>query len=155
MKNMVASPKGYSTQYYHTHLKKMRLQNKIRSRARRRANPDESRAATNKHQRKVKLETFIHYSGTDPPQCANPFGEHKEPYTNILALSLDLIVGGHGRSGLPTGVGLWHKLKKEGYPKGWQVLCMNCQYIKRCVNHEMKGKRTLIKDDTKGAHLAV
>ncbi len=89
-----------------------------------------------KYNLNLKAEVMCHYSGTNPPQCANPFGEHKEPYTNIYALSLDLIVGGHYRSDWPFGVHLYSKLKTLGYPQGWQVLCMNCQYIKRHRNNE-------------------
>jgi hypothetical protein len=84
----------------------------------------------------LKIEVLSHYSGANPPQCANPYKEHKEPYQTIWSLSLDKIAGDHFKSKLPTGVTLYGKLKKEGYPEGWQVLCMNCQMIKRHENNE-------------------
>lgn len=90
---------------------------------------------TKKSDLRRKLKVMIHYSSTNPPQCANPFGEHKEPYTNIRALSMDLIKGGHRRSGIGLHSYVW--LINNNYPDGWQVLCMNCQWIKRDVNREL------------------
>jgi hypothetical protein len=89
----------------------------------------------NKNRKEAQLEALIHYSGTDPPQCANPFGEHKEPYTTILALQLDHIKGNGAkfRRRHPFQVGkslaLW--LRKRHWPKGYRVLCANCQCIAR------------------------
>ena len=94
---------------------------------------------------KLKLEVFTHYSGTNPPQCANPYGEHKEPYTTLSTLSLDYIKGGHRRSGISMGHELYRMLRKEGCPIGWQVLCMNCQWIKRSLNHEAQPNRGEVK----------
>jgi len=91
------------------------------------------------YKQRIKLKVLIHYSGTDPPQCANPFGEHKEPYTNILALSVDHIDGGGTQHRENQGHGnvfyLW--LIKNNYPEGYQCLCMNCQFIKRKRNKEV------------------
>lgn len=89
----------------------------------------------------LKKEVLGHYSG-GVPTCANLYGQHVEPYTDIRALSLDHINGGgtqertqgHGRSGW----NLCALLKKKGFPTGFQVLCMNCQFIKREVNGEMR-----------------
>jgi RNase P subunit RPR2 len=105
-------------------------------------NPEGRRASKRTSERRLKIEVFSYYSGTNPPQCANPYGQHKEPYTDIRALSLDLLAGGHRKSGLPRGRGLHYRLRREKYPDGWQVLCMNCQFIKREINDEMKDKPT-------------
>jgi hypothetical protein len=93
---------------------------------------------TKKTRDTLKLETLLNYSLTWPPQCANPFREHPVcvPYTTIEALSIDHINGGGdrerrllvGRRG--GGVNFYWKLKQRGYPKGYQILCMNCQFIK-------------------------
>ena len=87
--------------------------------------------------KQLKLKVISHYSN-GRMACANPFGEHKEPYTNILALTLDHINGdGSKRKGYGNSYYRW--LKKNGFPdEGLQVLCMNCQWIKRHKNHELR-----------------
>jgi len=65
-------------EYYSTNRAKVRLYN---------------REAVVRSKSKLKHDVFSYYSGTDPPQCVNPFGEHEKPYTNILALSIDHING--------------------------------------------------------------
>jgi hypothetical protein len=105
-------------------------------------NPERHSKNQKKMQTKVKSDVFTHYSSTNPPQCANPYGEHEKPYTNLITLSLDLIKGGHGRRDdlASGGTSLYCQLRKDGYPEGWQVLCMNCQYIKRDRNKELRHK---------------
>ena len=91
-----------------------------------------------KHLLKLKTEVMVHYSGTDPPQCANPFGEHKEPYTTLAALTIDhpsdngaderrRLFGTRLRAGAP----FYRWLKKHNFPEGYRVLCFNCQWISR------------------------
>ena len=90
-----------------------------------------------------KLKVIEHYSnGT--MACANPFGEHKEPYTTIEVLSIDHINGGGTQERIIKGYGRsgsYYWLIKAGFPEGFQVLCMNCQFIKRIRNNELGGKR--------------
>ena len=53
---------------------------------------------------------------------------------NINALQLDHIKGGGNVSRKKMGNGGWayyKKLKEAGYPKGYQVLCANCNVIKK------------------------
>lgn len=101
-----------------------------------RQNRDRVHVSMLRCRQKIKLETMSHYSGTNLPQCANPFAQHEEPYTDIRALTLDLIAGGHRSKGFPYGEMLYHRLQKEQYPEGWQVLCGNCQMIKKSENKE-------------------
>jgi hypothetical protein len=90
--------------------------------------------------RRLKVKVVTHYSnGT--MACANPFGEHKRPYTTIEALSIDHIYGKGAKQRKELGwrgkgVSFYLWLIKQGYPKGYQVLCMNCQWIKRSRNDE-------------------
>lgn len=84
--------------------------------------------------KKVKFEVLLHYtkildSNATKPHC-------KCGFSDIRALSLDKIDGGHRKSKLPRGLDLYYKLRSEGYPKGWQTFCMNCQFIKRIENRE-------------------
>jgi hypothetical protein len=90
---------------------------------------------------KLKLKVLSHYSHKRIPECANC------GYKDIRALSIDHINGKgaeHRRSiGITKGGGGWrfyYWLKKNNYPKGYQVLCMNCQFIKRVERHEVKNK---------------
>jgi hypothetical protein len=52
---------------------------------------------------------------------------------------MDHIEGGGTRARLktePLKRHIYHWLKKNDYPDGFQVLCMNCQFIKRIENNE-------------------
>lgn len=96
---------------------------------RRRVNPDYD--SSKKARTKVKLEVLRHYGGGQL-QCAGC------PFTDYRALTLDHINGGGNqhRKGKGSGVQFYRWLKKNGYPDGIQVLCMNCQWIKRYENQE-------------------
>ena len=96
-------------------------------------NPDykkKERKWDRERRHKLKLDVISHYSNATM-KCANC------PFSDIRALSLDRIEGGHIKSGLPYGDTLYKRLRKQGYPKGWQVLCMNCQWVKRYENEEI------------------
>ncbi len=89
---------------------------------------------------KVKVDVLTHYSnGT----CACV----KCGFSDIRALSIDHIAGGGAKQ--LRALGFWTKyrggggyqfylwLRRNGYPKGYQTLCMNCQWIKRHENGEL------------------
>ena len=78
---------------------------------------------------KKKLEILSHYSnGT--LKCASC------GFDDIRALSIDHINGGGAPHRRMTGNDIYGWLKRNGFPEGYQVLCMNCQLIKRQVNRE-------------------
>ena len=78
---------------------------------------------------KKKLDILSHYSnGTI--KCAHC------GFDDIRALSIDHIDGGGAPHRRMTGNDIYGWLKRNGYPDGYQVLCMNCQLIKRQVNRE-------------------
>ena len=78
---------------------------------------------------KKKVEILSHYSdGTI--KCAHC------GFDDIRALSIDHIDGGGAPHRKMTGNDIYGWLKRNGFPKGYQVLCMNCQLIKRQVNRE-------------------
>ncbi len=82
---------------------------------------DKRLAKTKEYQQKLKLEVFTYYSG-GTPKCACC----KE---NIFAfLALDHINGGGEQSRKKNGTSYsyYAKLKKNGYPKGYRILCHNC-----------------------------
>lgn len=87
-----------------------------------------------------------HYSN-NTMACANPYNQHKEPYTDMRALSIDHINGGGGKQRKElfanrklAGTHFYKWLIRNNYPIGFQVLCMNCQFVKRYENNELVRK---------------
>lgn len=84
-----------------------------------------------------KKETAIqHYSPTMTCQwegCG---------WNDLRALTIDHINGSgikHRKTiGKKAGWHFYAWLIKQGFPEGYQVLCMNHQFIKRIVNHELR-----------------
>jgi len=127
--------------YYARHIKEKRkygrsLECKRYKRAWYKKNIKRCRAYSRKWQRKysfkkkkfnflLKKNTFIHYSG-NPPKCQCCGEKH------IEFLTIDHIKGGgavHRRKiKRGTGTNFYHWLKKNNYPKGFRVLCINCNF---------------------------
>lgn len=76
---------------------------------------------------KVKLEVFIHYS-SNPPKCLSCEED------DIRILTIDHIDNNgaehRSRTGLSSGTSFYYWLRREDYPKGFQVLCANCNMRK-------------------------
>ena len=84
-----------------------------------------------KRYRAYQLEVFTHYSnGT--MRCAHC------GFNDIRALSIDHINGGGEKARRKSGAGgqYYRWLINNNFPEGLQVLCMNCQFIKRHTNNE-------------------
>ena len=83
---------------------------------------------------KLKIMVFGHYKKGGILKC-----EHCG-ITDIRILSIDHINGGgasHLRSiGRRAGQGFYRWLRDNSYPAGYQVLCLNCNIIKRIENKE-------------------
>lgn len=83
------------------------------------------------HRQKLKEAAIRHYSPEmNCVRCG--FGD-------IRALSMDHINGGggqHRRSIRKYGYGIYDWVIKNHFPPGFQVLCMNCQFIKRYEKRE-------------------
>ena len=70
---------------------------------------------------KLRREVLLQYSGGDL-RC-NCCGERYEKFLTIDHIS----AVGYRRNKITTnGIGLWGRLRKEGFPPGYQVLCYNC-----------------------------
>jgi hypothetical protein len=83
--------------------------------------------------RNIKEDVIWHYSFGSMRCAACGFND-------IRSLSIDHINGG-GRKHLKEIKGsLYAWLKRNNYPLGFQVLCMNCQFIKRQQYHECNRK---------------
>lgn len=87
-----------------------------------------------------KLKVVSHYSN-ETNACADPYHLHltNDPFlTDMRVLSIDHIKGGgtRHRRKIPRGQGFYRWLIEQGYPEGYQVLCENCQFVKRRENNE-------------------
>lgn len=92
---------------------------------------------------KLRKEVYAAYGGYICACC----GETEPLFLSIDHINNDGYVRRKG--GEPVGVGLWQKLKNEGYPPGYQVLCMNCNHGKSrnggvCPHHKVKEGSTAI-----------
>lgn len=89
---------------------------------------------------KIKRDVIFHYSPEG--KCQNPSCEVPGGAKNFASLTIDHIHGGGKKQlrllGLPGGYRFYLWLRKHHYPKGYQVLCMNCQFIKRQQNGELR-----------------
>lgn len=90
-----------------------------------------------RRRQRIKRETLLHYS--PELKCQNQHCLIPNGCTDIRCLSIDHI-NGHGRQHRRTlrtsaevdgGTAFYSWLKTRGYPDGYQVLCTNCQWIKR------------------------
>ena len=80
--------------------------------------------------KQLKLEILSHYSSN--LKC-NSCG-----FSDIRALSIDHIKGNGNKHRKAIGrMDFYQWIKKNNFPKGFQVLCFNCQWIKRVQNNEV------------------
>jgi hypothetical protein len=74
---------------------------------------------------RAKQRVFEHYC-PDGPRCVLC------GFDDPRALSIDHVNGGgNAHRKVLKGVNLYRWIERNGYPKDFQVLCMNCQFIKR------------------------
>ena len=73
----------------------------------------------------LKTEVMAYYSQSTPPECV------RCGISDIEVLQLDHIDNnGGGRNRSIGGWRLYQRLKDEGYPENYQVLCANCNLKK-------------------------
>ena len=78
-----------------------------------------------------KKQVLIHYGGGKLACVWCGFND-------IRALSLDRIAGRKDKKGdKRTGEYLYKRLIDEGFPPGYQTLCLNCRYIKLYMHREL------------------
>jgi hypothetical protein len=91
---------------------------------------------------RLRNEILSHYSENSKELKCRRCG-----FSDIRALTIDHINGGGGihRQQLKNthrGIHFYVWLKKNGFPLGFQTLCMNCQFIKRVENNECCGYKS-------------
>ena len=100
----------------------------------------------NKWNRENRLKVLIYYGGGELVciRCG---------FNDLRALSLDHINGRGINSKIAKAKGirvessgsLYRRLIREGFPGGFQTLCMNCQWIKRAENKEYGGRKAMVR----------
>jgi hypothetical protein len=94
------------------------------------------RANYMRYSMRLKERVFRHYS--PELRCMNPNCEVVGGARDIHALSIDHINGGGCQHRRQLGyINFYKWLEKNGYPEGFRVLCMSCQYIKKSENKEV------------------
>lgn len=89
---------------------------------------------------KKRIEILSHYSHKSFPLCKGC------NLAELAVLTIDHINDNGSeerRMGLSPGVQGYLQLRKSGYPKGYQVLCWNCQWRKRLGVPFPKGDKNL------------
>ena len=103
--------------------------------------------ATKARRERDKLTVMKHYSNNDEPFC------YRCNFKDIRALSIDHIKGGGGlhkeKLGKKGGRQFYRWLINNNFPNGYQVLCFNCQWIKRAENGEARGRSQLTTEELK------
>ena len=134
-KNKVKLDKKWTEEFKKDYSKRYRLENKESISALNKLWKNANRHTvilSNKMERdRLKKEVFQHYSSVKMA-CANcGFGD-------IRALDLDHINGDGAKkrrklfgSRLCAGTTYYRHLRKNGFPEGYQVLCRNCNWIKK------------------------
>ena len=89
-----------------------------------------------KWRRQITLGVINHY--TNGSMRCNNCG-----ISNLKALTIDHINGNGLRHRIEHNIGghIAEWLRQNNYPEGYQVLCMNCQFIKRKTNNETGGRK--------------
>ena len=88
----------------------------------------ENRAVAKRYQQRLKIKVLSHYSKGTIPECVL-CGEER-----MGCLSIDHIKGDGARQrrelGFSSGGKFYRWLIKNNYPRGYQTLCMNDQWLK-------------------------
>jgi hypothetical protein len=88
---------------------------------------------TKKYYRRLKMEVLLHY-GKGKAACV------RCGFSDARALSIDHMNGRgreHRENVVGHGTNIYQWLRTNGFPKGFQTLCMNCQFIKRVEQNEV------------------
>ena len=109
-----------------------------------------ARKAGLKHYEKSKQEVLAGY-GNKCSCC----GEQESKFLTVDHVNNDGCIERGNRNKLNPnsyGLGLYRKIVKEGFPKRYQILCMNCNFGKRMNNgvcpHQELGVTTISQEST-------
>ena len=125
----------YAKEYYQKHRLergekyfKALEKHRVLMRKKYRENPHAALEKMHKYNLSLKLKVLTHYGNS---KCACVICGESRP----ACLSIDHINGGGNKHkkelGITTSTGFYRWLINNNYPKGYQTLCMNCQYVKK------------------------
>lgn len=121
--------KEYHRKYYLKHKKEIQIAHKNYYRKHKK---DYTRR-TKESRHKLRIEIIEFLGG----KCTNPFGQHSEPYIDIRCLQIDHIRGNGHKEKKIIGVDTPKFYQRiRNHPKDYQLLCANCNWIKRWENKE-------------------
>lgn len=130
-KNCPDCIRKYQKEYRKNHLEHITKCKKIY----RQYTKNKTKKHNNTYHQKIKYECMAQY-------CPNRLVQCKQcGFNDMRALCIDHIDGGgtQHRKSLGGGGSVFYKwLKKNNYPAGFQVLCTNCNFIKRFENNESR-----------------
>lgn len=119
---------GKNSAYREKNREKIRIKNKERNQKFRSIQSNRLRLneKSREYDKQIKIEVFMHYSnGTMKCACCG------ENYLEFLSIDHINNNGSKHRKELDgPGTKLHRWLKKNNYPEGFQVLCMNCNFAK-------------------------
>jgi len=119
---------AYAHEYYLKNKRRILEYSKVHGRIYRQRNRKKVSRRHHLYKVKVKDEVFAHYSPNRKCQRCQ--------FADIRALSIDHIDGNGRLHRKLLGQNFYRWLRKNNYPLGYQVLCMNCQFIKAEENKE-------------------
>lgn len=115
--------KAYAKKYYQEHREQMIAYKRRYWQLNKERLSAKCRNRNNKNRALLKREVLVHY-GNGKCVCV------KCGFQDIKALSIDHL-GGRGNKHRVHINNFYRWLKQGGYPRGYQTLCMNCQFIKK------------------------
>ncbi len=124
----------YEREYYHAHKEQQQAKHRKWYHLHKEENKERKRVTSKRYHTNLKLSVLTYYGG-GKAACV-VCGEERLP-----CLSIDHINGGglqqRRELGRIWGAGFYTWLRKEGYPEGYQTLCMNCQFMKKWREREI------------------
>jgi len=91
------------------------------------------RELSKERRQKLKIVVLTHYgSRLDYPSCVGC------EESRLNCLTIDHIHGGGREHLTKIGGHVYDWLKQHSYPTGYQTLCMNCQFIKKFEENEVR-----------------
>ncbi len=103
-------------------------------------NPDKVKESNAKSNQRAKNDALSHYGKGGKAVCCWDGCDVDDP--DLLTIDHihndGAILHGRGQAG-QTGVDLYRKLRKSGWPKGYQTLCWNHQWKKEITLRREKG----------------
>ena len=126
----------YSKTYYRLNIDYLKQKGREYGRTYRPKNKERCRTSTKKYKDKIRMNVLSFLSNNSQPKCM------RCGFSDIRALQIDHVNGGGNLENSRIGNGkvqrqILQMPQQEAYSK-YQILCANCNWIKRSENGEVK-----------------